>query len=269
MPITPGQAFLSLPAGLTEADYPTGNLLDYTPPDVRWQAPLASTGSNIYANYIKAHPDLLRDYNRKLAKPMGAPGALDENIYGAPLTMAEYGYKHWGETGKAEGRTLTSAPVPWGDPGRSPHIGYYYPGQFRDIPEDVSDEEKERLDALNAAIAGAGGSQTITTDYEIPIDTGDDNGTTQGQQFQGDKTAAQIVQEAVEKDPSLSIHPSISTGTGMPTDTPYPSGHNTYHGWFMDPTNKTGQYWSLSMSDPTLEWSFSLGRYKRNGVAIY
>ena len=269
MPITPGQAFLSLPAGLTEADYPVAdNLLDYTPPDVRWQPPLASTGSNIFANYIKAHPDLLRDYNRKLAKPMGAPGALDANIYGAPLTMAEYGYKHWGDTGQAEGRTLTSAPVPWGDPGRSPYVGYYNPGQFRDITEDTSEEDAEILRKLNAAIAAAGGSQSITTGDEITQDTGDDT-PTQGQQFQGDKTASQIVEEAIEEDPSLSIHPNLFTGQGIPTETPYPSGHNTYAGWYMDPTNKTGQYWALSMSDPTLEWSFSLGRYKRNGVAIY
>ena len=83
--------FLRLPAGLTEADYPVAdNLLDYIPPNVRWQAPLASTGSNIFANYVKAHPDLLRAYNRRLARPMGEPGALPENVYGAPLTTVSY-----------------------------------------------------------------------------------------------------------------------------------------------------------------------------------
>ena len=263
--------FLRLPTGLTEADYPVSdNLLDYTPPDVRWQAPLATTGSNIFANYVKAHPDLLREYNRKLARPMGESGALPENVYGAPLTMAEYGYKHWGDHGQAEGRTLTQPTVPWGDPGRSPHIAYYYPGPFRDIPEDASEEDTELLNALNTAIAAAGGSQTITTGDEIIPDTGDDDDLpTQGQQFQGDKTASQIVEEAIEEDPSLSIHPNLYTGQGMPTETPYPSGHNTYAGWYADPTNKTGQYWALSMSDPTLEWDWSLGRYTRNGVAIY
>ena len=261
--------FLSLPAGLTEADYPVSdNLLDYIPPDVRWQAPLAPTGENVYANYVKAYPDLLREYNRRLARPMGEPGALPENVYGAPLTMAEYGYKHWGDTGQTEGRTLTQPTVPWGDPGRSPHIAYYYPGPFRDIPEDASEEDAERLRKLNEAIAAAGGSQAISGDDGIIQETPDDT-TKKDKQFQGDKTPDEIRAEAVEKDPSLSIHPNISTGQGMPTETAYPSGHNTYHGWYMDPTNKTGQYWALSMSDPTLEWSFSLGRYTRNGVAIY
>ena len=265
MPITPGQAFLSLPAGLTEADYPVSdNLLDYTPPDVRWQPPLATTGSNIFANYVKAHPDLLREYNRKLARPMGESGALPENVYGAPLTMAEYGYKHWGDHGQAEGRTLTQPTVPWGDPGRSPHIAYYYPGPFRDIPEDASEEDTELLNALNTAIASAGGSQTITPSDTIIPDTGGDTTQTQGNQ-----TPQQIVDQAIEDDPSLGIHPNINQGMGVPTETEYPSGHNTYQGWYMDPANKTGHYWALSMRDPTLEWSFSLGRYKRNGVAIY
>ena len=258
--------FLRLPAGLTEADYTVSdNLLDYTPPNVRWQAPLASTGSNIFANYVKSHPDLLREYNRRLARPMGEPGALPENVYEAPLTMAEYGYKHWGDTGQSEGRTLTQPTVPWGDPGRSPHIAYYYPGPFRDIPEDASDEDTELLNALNAAIAAAGGSQTITTGDEILEETSDDDTPL----TQGDKPAAQIVEEAIEKDSSLSIHPNIYTGQGIPTETAYPSGHNTYAGWFMDPTNKTGHYWALSMRDPTLQWNFGLGRYERNGVAIY
>ena len=256
----------ALPAGLSAADFTMGDsLLDYTPPNVKWQPPLASTGSNIFANYIKAHPDLLREYNRRLARPMGEPGALPENLYDAPLTMAEYGYKHWGDTGQAEGRTLTKAPVPWGDPGRSPYVGYYYPGPFRDITEDTSEEDAEILRKLNEAIAAAGGSQAITTGDDIIPDTGGDD----TPPTQGDKTAAQIVEEAIEDDPSLAIHPNIYTGQGMPTETPYPSGHNTYQGWYMDPTNKTGQYWALSMSDPTLEWNFSLGRYERNGVAIY
>ena len=140
MPITPGQAFLSLPAGLTEADYPTGSLLDYTPPDVRWQAPLASTGENIYANYVKAHPDLLREYNRRLARPLGATGALPSNKYGAPISMAEYGYGHWSSLGQGEGRTLTKAPGVWGDPGRSPYLPYYYPGEPIEIKEDFTED---------------------------------------------------------------------------------------------------------------------------------
>ena len=44
--------FLRLPTGLTEADYPVSdNLLDYTPPDVRWQAPLATTGCLIIGSF--------------------------------------------------------------------------------------------------------------------------------------------------------------------------------------------------------------------------
>ena len=265
MPITPGQAFLRLPAGLTEADYPVSdNLLDYTPPDVRWQAPLASTGSNIFANYVKAHPDLLRAYNRRLARPMGEPGALPENVYGAPLTMAEYGYKHWGDTGQAEGRTLTSAPVPWGDPGRSPHIAYYYPGPFRDIPEDASEEELERLRALNEAIAAAGGSQTITPSDTIIPETPDDTPPTQG-----DQTPEQIVNQAIEDDPSLGIHPGIYTGSGIPTDTEYPSGHNTYAGWYMDPTNQFGHYWALKNQGQNYVWNYATGRYNLNGAPVY
>jgi len=260
MPITPGQAFLSLPAGLTEADYPVSdNLLDYTPPDVRWQPPLATTGSNIFANYVKAHPDLLRAYNRRLARPMGEPGALPENVYGAPLTMAEYGYKHWGDIGQTEGRTLTQPTVPWGDPGRSPHIAYYYPGPFRDIPEDASEEDAEILNALNTAIAAAGGSQTITPSDTIIPDTGDDT-----TQTQGDQTAQQIVEEAIEDDPSLGIHPNINTGLGIPTDTEYPSGHNTYQGWYMDPTNQFGHYWALSAGG-NYTWDFGSGRYRQGG----
>ena len=100
---------------------------------------------------------------------------------------------------------------------------------------------------MNEAIAAAGGSQTITPSDTIIPETPDDT-PLQGQQLQGDKTAEQIVEEAIEDDPSLAIHPNIYTGQGMPTETPYPSGHNTYHGWYMDPTNKTGQYWALSMS---------------------
>ena len=261
MPITPGQAFLSLPAGLTEADYPVAdNLLDYTPPDVRWQAPLATTGSNIFANYVKAHPDLLRAYNRRLARPMGEPGALPENVYGAPLTMAEYGYKHWGDIGQTEGRTLTQPTVPWGDPGRSPHIAYYYPGPFRDIPEETSEEDAEILNALNTAIAAAGGSQTITPSDTIIPETPDDT----PPQGQGDQTPQQIVEEAIEDDPSLGIHPNINTGLGIPTDTEYPSGHNTYQGWYMDPTNQFGHYWALSAGG-NYTWDFGSGRYRQGG----
>jgi len=259
--------FLRLPTGLTEADYPVAdNLLDYTPPDVRWQAPLAPTGSNIFANYVKAHPDLLREYNRRLARPMGQPGALPENVYGAPLTMAEYGYKHWGDTGQAEGRTLTQPTVPWGDPGRSPHIAYYHPGPFRDIPEDTSEEELERLRALNEAIAAAGGSQTITTSDEIIPETPDDTDDTPP--TQGDQTPQQIVNQAIEDDPSLGIHPGIFTGTGIPTDTEYPSGHNTYQGWYMDPTNQFGHYWGMG----GYTWDFGAGRYRQGtstGPLVY
>ena len=259
--------FLRLPAGLTEADYPVAdNLLDYTPPDVRWQAPLATTGSNIFANYVKAHPDLLREYNRRLARPMGEPGALPENVYGAPLTMAEYGYKHWGDTGQTEGRTLAQPPVPWGDPGRSPHIAYYYPGPFRDIPEDASEEELERLRALIAAIAGAGGSQTITGDDDVIPDTGDDD---DAPPTQGDQTPQQIVNQAIEDDPSLGIHPNINTGQGIPTDTEYPSGHNTYTGWYMDPTNQFGHYWALKNQGQNYVWNFGAGRYDYNGAPVY
>ena len=147
--------FLSLPTGLTEADYPSGSLLDYTPPDVRWQAPLAPTGENIWANYVMksrslreptaespnvlfGEPDLLRTYNRRLARyNIEAPGALNESklFPGQPETMAEFGERHYEEFGKEEGRRIIETGGPfggaalWSDPGRSPYLGY--PGGVR------------------------------------------------------------------------------------------------------------------------------------------
>ena len=244
MPITPGQAFLSLPAGLTEADYPTGSLLDYTPPDVRWQAPLASTGENVYANYVKAYPDLLREYNLRLARPLGSTGSLPANKYGAPISMAEYGYGHWGSLGEGEGRTLTKAPGVWGDPGRSPYLPYYYPGEPIEIKEDFTEEQIEEAEKINQDIAEGGGSQIITgtgpnvdlTDLLTGGDTTVDD--TVVDTGLGDQTVQEEFIEEVKEESEESA---------------YPFDHTTFSGWDMDDRNPFGHWWRLenaSWRDP-------------------
>ena len=236
MPITPGQAFLSLPAGLTEADYPVAdNLLDYTPPDVRWQAPLAPTGENIFANYIKAYPDLLKDYNRRLARPLGSPGSLPVNKYGAPISMAEYGYGHWGSLGESEGRTLAKAPSVWGDPGRSPYLPYFYPGESIDIDEDFTEEQIEEAQAINEALTQAGGSQVITgdgTSIAPPPDTVPPPS--------GDETPA----PSAEPPPTVQEE-FIDEVEEEAAESQYPFGHTNYHDWYMDDRNQFGHWWAL------------------------
>ena len=206
--------FLRLPAGLTEADYPVAdNLLDFTPTTIGWQAPLAATGENVFANYVKAYPDLLKKYNEKLARPLGSTGALPYNRYGGPLSMAEYGYEHWKNHGEDAGRTLTKPPVPWGDPGRSPYLPYYHPGPFIDLTnEDLTEEEQSAAQILNEQIAAAGTSQVITGS----LPTGDS--TDQDQFIDTIKTEEQ---------------------------TDYPFGHTTFAGWDMDDRNQFGHWWRL------------------------
>ena len=235
MPITPGQAFLSLPAGLTEADYPVAdNLLDYTPPDVRWQAPLAPTGENVYANYVKAYPDLLREYNRKLARPLGSTGSLPANKYGAPISMAEYGYGHWGSLGEGEGRTLTKAPGVWGDPSRSPYLPYFYPGKSIEIEEDFTEEQIEEAQAINEAVTQAGTSQVITggggsivpaTSTTSTTSVDDTQQTTSGDD---DQTVQEEFEEEVDE-----------------SQPAYPFGHTNYNDWYMDDRNQFGHWWAL------------------------
>jgi len=76
-----------LPTGLSAEDFTYGDsLLDYTPPNVQWQAPLAQKGESVFANYVKAHPDLLKTYNRRLARPEGSTGALPM-VGGRPQSM--------------------------------------------------------------------------------------------------------------------------------------------------------------------------------------
>jgi hypothetical protein len=239
MPITPGQAFLSLPAGLTEADYPVAdNLLDFSPTTVEWNPPLAPTGENIYANYVKAYPDLLKAYNRRLATPSGRPGSLPLNKYGAPISMAEYGYGHWGDIGKPEGRVLATPPARWGDPGRSPYLPYFYPGESVEIEEGFSDEQIEEARALNAASIAAGGSQVITGDTGsvnlsdlLTGDNGDDPGDDSGDDDPGDDpTEQEKFKKKVEEEAA---------------ETAYPFGHTTFAGWNMDDRNPFGHWWSL------------------------
>ena len=123
---------LSLPTGLSAEDYTLGggSLLDYTPPNVQWQAPLASMGENVYANYVKTSPGLLEHYNRRLALPTSATGSLPMEG-GRPQSMASYGKVHWdahpekhGVTRFLPGDEGYTPGALWSDPGRSPYIGY-------------------------------------------------------------------------------------------------------------------------------------------------
>ena len=115
-----------LPTGLSAEDYTfgDGSLLDYTPPNVQWQAPLAPQGESGFGNYVKAHDDLLKTYNRRLARHTGTTGALPLDTSGSPQSMESYGLQHWNEFGSDEDRNLYESLGLWGDPGRSPYIGY-------------------------------------------------------------------------------------------------------------------------------------------------
>ena len=117
---------LRLPTGLSAEDYTfgDGSLLDYTPPNVQWQAPLAPQGESVFGNYVKAHDDLLKTYNRRLARPTGTTGALPLDTSGSPQSMESYGLQHWNEFGSDEDRNLYESLGLWGYPGRSPYIGY-------------------------------------------------------------------------------------------------------------------------------------------------
>ena len=119
-----------LPTGLSAEDFTYGDsLLDYTPPNVQWQAPLAPMGENIYANYAKTSPGLLAHYNERLALPSTATGALPMEG-GRPQSMASWGLQHWlGHGQYADNRFLPgdegyTPGALWSDPGRSPYIGY-------------------------------------------------------------------------------------------------------------------------------------------------
>ena len=122
---------LSLPTGLSAEDYTLGggSLLDYTPPNVQWQAPLAQMGENIYANYAKTSPGLLAHYNKRLALPSGATGALPMEG-GRPQSMGSWGLQHWLGHGQYEDNRFLPGDegytpgALWSDPGRSPYIGY-------------------------------------------------------------------------------------------------------------------------------------------------
>jgi hypothetical protein len=131
--------FLSLPTGLTEADYPSGSLLDYTPPAaVPWQAPLMQLGENIFENYAKTQvdrsaagdPRLLTQYNRRLSRPSGTGGALPTDSEGRPISLAEFGRMHWEDFGQADPETQLSAVpgalYPFSAAGgtRNPYIAY-------------------------------------------------------------------------------------------------------------------------------------------------
>jgi len=119
-----------LPTGLSAEDFTYGDsLLDYTPPNVQWQAPLAPMGENVYANYAKTSPGLLEHYNRRLALPTSATGSLPMEG-GRPQSMASWGLQHWLGHGQYEDNRFLPGDegytpgALWSDPGRSPYIGY-------------------------------------------------------------------------------------------------------------------------------------------------
>ena len=147
-----------LPTGLSAEDFTYGDsLLDYTPPNVQWQAPLAQKGESVFANYVKAHPDLLKTYNRRLARPEGSTGALPM-VGGRPQSMADYGLGHWNEFGSEEDRNLYEPLGVWGDPGRSPYIGY-----GGGVAEGVG------AGGLGGAVSGLPQPSVSGYDYAYPI----------------------------------------------------------------------------------------------------
>jgi len=128
-----------LPTGLSAEDFTYGDsLLNYTPPNVQWQAPLVPLGENVFENYAKtqvdrsvAHqPRLLTEYNRRLSRPAGSQGALPLTSSGHPMSLASYGKMHWDEFGVGDPEThLSAVPgalYPYSPSGgtRNPYIGY-------------------------------------------------------------------------------------------------------------------------------------------------
>jgi hypothetical protein len=82
-------------------------------------------GENVFANYVKSQPDLVKEYNRRLSRPTGATGSLPLDTGGSPQSVASWGLQHWNEFGSDEGRELYDRSERlWTDPGRSPYIGY-------------------------------------------------------------------------------------------------------------------------------------------------
>ena len=128
-----------LPTGLSAEDFTYGDsLLDYTPPNVQWQAPLVPLGENVFENYAKtqvdrsvAHqPRLLTEYNRRLSRPAGTTGALPMASSGQPISLSGFGKMHWDEFGVDDPETQLSAVpgalYPFSASGgtRNPYIGY-------------------------------------------------------------------------------------------------------------------------------------------------
>ena len=158
---------LSLPTGLSAEDYTLGgggSLLDYTPPNVQWQAPLAQMGENVYGNYVKTSPGLLENYNRRLSLPSTATGALPMEG-GEPQSMASYGKFHWdahpekhGVTRFLPGDEGYTPGALWSDPGRSPYIGY-----GGGVAEGIG------AGGLGGAVSGLPQPSVAGYDYAYPI----------------------------------------------------------------------------------------------------
>ena len=119
------------------------SLLDYTPPNVEWQAPLVQQAKDPWVNYVQTSKsvtptspnfgtnDLIRDYNIRLSYGEDDPRGLTYDESGRPESMSDYGKRHWDEFGSAEGRTRGYTPgTLWTDPNRSYYMGYsgYGPG---------------------------------------------------------------------------------------------------------------------------------------------
>ena len=258
MPITPQQASTGiLPTGLTESDLPfgsSGSLLDYTPPNVQWQAPLAQKGGNVFANYVKSYPDLLSTYNRRLSRPEGTFEALPYNEH-IPQTMADWGAAHYLNLGQAAGRDLYRPMTPWSDPGRSPYVPYGGRQPWITSTPEVT------KDATSAT------TTTPATTSPVPSQI-------------ANQTLPATVPTVTQADVSSS-NPTNPLGTSPdwtagPMDDPNVvgksewGGHDNFGDWYMDPRNQFGHYWSLSNSAWTNpdtgvtmgpQWNFAMGMW--------
>jgi hypothetical protein len=245
-----------LPTGLTESDLPfgsSGSLLDYTPPNVQWQAPLAPKGGNVFANYVKSYPDLLSTYNRRLSRPEGTFEALPHYEH-IPQTMADWGAEHYLNLGQAAGRDLYRPMTPWSDPGRSPYVPYggRQPWLTSAGVNTTSGEGDEGTSPVHTPVPSQIGGQELP---ELP--------------------------EAVTQEDVSSINPTNPLGTS-PGWTPGifddPNvvgkaewgGHDNFSDWYMDPRNQFGHYWALSNSAWTNpdtgvtmgpQWNFAMGMW--------
>ena len=241
----------ALPAGLSAADFTMGDsLLDYTPPNVQWQAPMAAQGENVFANYVKAYPDILKDYNRRLARPVGTTGALPLMEGGYPQSMSSYGLQHWNEFGQGEDRNLYQPLGLWGDPGRNPYLAY---GGTGPVGQGLGPAALGLLSARAASGSGDTSGADVTNADALAQALA--NVTQAEEVIQTEENITPELEEEVVQEVEEEV-----ANIGKPEY----GGHTNYHDWYMDPTNQFGHYWSLGY-----DWDFGQQRYKNQGTFIY